>query len=181
MRAEMQDAIRSHLGPGGVGGALELVEPKTVRVAQIRPIYMTREVHDRVFGPAAEDAARMGFLEADLVRFISGDEITVARGKEESCNLKPLSPPEGEVWEIRSRDPKPSIRVFGRFADQDVFIATNLEYRKVLDHIRSRKWKEEILRCKAIWKRLFPYLDPHSGDSLSDYISNAIDLDLINP
>ena len=177
MRAEMEEAIRSHCSPGG---ALELAVPTMVLVAQVRPIYMTREVHDRVFGPEAEEAARMGFLEADLVRFINGDRITVARGQEESCNLKPLTPVTGEVWEIRSRDPKPSLRVFGRFAAQDVFIATNLEYRKFLGRIRSRNWAIEIGRCKAIWRRLFPFLDPHSGDHLIDYISsNVIDLDLI--
>lgn len=171
MRDEMGREIRRQCEEG----ELVLVEP-TIPCSQIRPIYMARKAYARVFGPSAEESARMGFLEADLRRFISGDKITVARGREKTCVLKPLSN-VSEVWELRSRDPDPAIRVFGRFADKDVFIATNLEYRNLLFEIRSRFWAVQMGRCQTIWKRLFPYLEPHRGETSHDYVSNAVDLD----
>ena len=173
MRSEMAEEIRRHCANDG----LRLVEPM-IPVAQVRPIYMVSDLHDRIFGPTAEETSRMGFLEADLARFISGDRITVARGEEATCTLKLLSPETREVWEHRSRDPKPAVRVFGRFAAQDVFVATNMEYRSLLGRVRSRAWAVEIGNCISTWKRLFPYLPPHTGAHLSDYISaNVIDLD----
>jgi hypothetical protein len=170
MRDEMSRETRRQCEEG----ELVLVEP-TIPCSQIRPVYMARKAYARVFGPNAEESERMGFLEADLRRFISGDKITVARGKEASCILKPLSNVI-EVWELRSKDP-PAIRLFGRFADKDVFIATNLEYRSLLYEIKSRFWAVQMRRCQAIWNRLFPYIDPHRGETSHDYVSNAIDLD----
>ena len=47
--------------------------------------------------------------------------------------MKPLRKRADEVWEIRSRAPSPSIRLFGRFAMPNVFIGTNWEYRSFLE------------------------------------------------
>ena len=173
MRADIEEAIRQNCHADV--RELALVEPQ-IPCAQVRPIYMVKGLYERIYGPRAEDSKRMGHLDADLRRFISGDKITIARGEEESCNLKPLSNVD-EVWELRSRDPKPSIRVFGRFADKDVFIATNMEHRKKLFALRSRAWAVEIRTCQTAWNRLFPHLDPHRGETSHDYVSNAIDLD----
>jgi hypothetical protein len=176
MPVEMLEELRRNVREG----TLKLASPGPILLSQSRPIFMAVKLHDEIFGPSAEDADRMGFLEADLARFIDGEVITIARGKEGTCNFKPLSPSSHEVWEIRSRDPDPSIRIFGRFAFQDVFIATNLAYRTLLGGLRSRGWAREIAICKATWTHLFPYLHPHSGDDISDYISsNFIDLDKI--
>jgi len=46
--------------------------------------------------------------------------------------LKLLAPARDAVWEIRSVRPAPSIRVLGRFAEYDVFVATNYALRKPL-------------------------------------------------
>jgi hypothetical protein len=172
MREEMAQEIRRQCA----AGELVLVEIKDIPHAQVRPIYMVASLHKRIFSPGAEESRRMGFLEADLRSFINGDKVTIARGKEETCTLKPLSDVD-EVWELRSRGPKPSLRIFGRFADKDVLIATNMEYRTLLSSLRSRAFAVAIRTCTTTWSRLFPYLEPHRGTTGHDYVSNVVDLD----
>ena len=155
-----------------------LVEQMVLPFNQVRPIYMVADLFERIFGASAEETERMGFLEVDLHRFINGDQITIGRDDEKTCFLKPLSNCS-EVWELRSRDPKPSIRIFGRFAGKDAFIATNLEFRKLMGGLRSRAFAVERRICVTTWNRLFPYLEPHTGNSVHDYVSNAIDLHAI--
>jgi hypothetical protein len=172
MRPEMKAELIRHRGDK----SLILVEKMSLPFNQVRPIYMEPNLYARIFGPSAEETKRMGFLEADLRRFIHGEKITVGHGEEPSCFLKPLNNCR-EVWEIRSRDPKPSLRIFGRFAAKDVFVATNMQHRTILDVIRSRAWAVEIRRCITTWTRLFPYLEPHTGTNTHEYVTNAVDLD----
>jgi hypothetical protein len=73
--------------------------------------------------PEMED--RMGILQADLELFAEGQAI-------DPKYLFRLYPAVDCVWEIRSVRPEPSIRVLGLFADQDVFIATNVALRENL-------------------------------------------------
>jgi hypothetical protein len=171
IRPEMKEAIRQHVSDK----CLILIDKMTIPFNQVRPIYMVPDLYGRIFGPSAEETKRMGFLEVDLRRFINGDKLIVGHEKEETCFLKPMTNCN-EVWEVRSRDPKPSLRIFGRFAAKDVFVATNMQHRKLLDHIRSRAFAVEIRKCITTWTRLFPYLEPHTGNSSHDYVSNAVDL-----
>ena len=139
----------------------------------IRTLWMEIGLCEQVMG--ARDY-RIGQLWADFDRFCLGGMIVVGSGNESSCFMKRLSPTKDEIWEIRSKDPKPQIRVFGRFAAQDVFVATHLVRRDELGNGSASKfggttWAAEIQRCKHIWRRLFQSEPPHSGDSLSDYIS----------
>jgi hypothetical protein len=68
------------------------------------------------------EAIRMGRLRSDLDHFSVGGMIVVSSGKQKTCYMKQLDPLADEVWEIRSRDPKPSMRIFGRFAATDVLL-----------------------------------------------------------
>src|SRR4051794_34054666 len=72
--------------------------------------------------PTAEETERWAQLEAFLSHFVEG-------GIVDSRYMKPLTRPARYVWEIRSRRPRPSLRVLGRFADVDVFVATNVAVR----------------------------------------------------
>lgn len=123
---------------------------------------------------AEETGERFGRLLADFHFFSRGGHVVVGRGKEKNCFLKLLEPPAGEVWELRSRNPLPSIRVFGRFAMKDYFIATNMEYRTKLGPQGSREWRDEIVGCAAQWRSLFPTYDAHTGADIHDYISEPV-------
>lgn len=122
---------------------------------------------------------RVGKLWSDLDHFSLEGLITVGYGVEPTCRMKRLDPGNDEVWEIRSKDPEPQIRVFGRFAHTDAFVATHAAYRDHLGNPRFGKfdgnhWPEEIQRCHLIWNQLFQGADPHSGVSINDYIATNV-------
>jgi hypothetical protein len=63
-------------------------------------------------------------------------------------------------------------------AEQDTFVATNWLYREefrdpATQQDDSRKWRDEVVRCKTIWSQLFPSYNPFVGNTLHDFISNA--------
>ncbi|HYE70109.1 MAG TPA: hypothetical protein VD932_01125 [Aquabacterium sp.] len=119
---------------------------------------------------ARVSSVRMARLVRDLDRFSNGDRLGVVLDDrfENSCFMKRLSPSTDEIWEIRSRDPQPGLRIFGRFAEQDVFVAVNMAIRKELD------WEREKEVCESKWQLLFPSHPPISGASINDYISENV-------
>lgn len=160
-------------------GELVLIRP-LLSGAHVRIILATALLHSQLVGPWDDDpelGRRMGLLWRDLDRFSYGQHMTIGHGEDEHCDFKPLDPEKDEIWEYRSRAPAPSWRVFGRFAEPDVFIATNMERRGLLGAKRSREWAIEIGLCKSNWRRLFPYCDPYRGEKTNDYITaNVTDL-----
>lgn len=163
-------SIQDELARLVAGGRLKLIEP-LLPAAHQRVIYATPELHSELVGPWEEPRGeRMGFLRRDLDRFSLGQHITVGQAEDKICDLKRLSPERDEIWEFRSRAPKPSIRIFGSFVEQDVLVLTNMKERKPLGHKRSRAWAIEISRCKTEWRKLFPHCEPHHGESIHDYI-----------
>lgn len=135
-----------------------------------RQMYLGAEINALLVGPWPSDEMerRCGLLRADLDRFVQGGLIPVSKvplsgGK--NAYMRQLFRWQDEVWEIKSRDPKPSIRVLGRFADTNVFIALNWRYRADLGGPSSREWRDAIVDCKTRWKNLFPAYEPKSpGD-----------------
>src|SRR5262249_52964680 len=97
-------------------------------------------------------------------------------GAESTCRMKLLDPASDEVWEMRSRDPEPQVRVFGRFVATNELVLTHAAYRDdlgdpSLSKFDGNRWPAEIQRCRTIWDRLFQGESPHSGSDLHDYIS----------
>lgn len=79
--------------------------------------------------------------------------------------LKQLEPYKYEHWWLRNRRPRPSLRVFGRFAEPNVFIGTHVEERSGL----GGKWSDDIehhkLVCEQYWSEaslgeFSPFSDP---------------------
>ena len=65
--------------------------------------------------------------------------------------LKHLKEPKFEHWELISRRPKPSLRVFGRFAKPNVFVGTHVQPRKGLGGMNSAQFEHEKLVCEEHW------------------------------
>lgn len=152
---------------------LFLLSPAISRV--VRPMFVSQEIRELVLGPWSDSdwAIRCGLLRADFDRFITGATISVAAHpyQARSAYIAQLDPPRDEAWEIRSRDPEPSIRVFGRFALSNWFIALTWSKRADLEGPEARQWRDAIETCKTEWRKLFPTYDPHTGDNVHDYIS----------
>jgi hypothetical protein len=119
------------------------------------------------------DRYRLGRLRGDLDRFIGGDRVSVMlfpRAKSATTYLKRLEPVTDEVWEIRSCDPKPGVRVLGRFSELDVFIGLAWDFH---ENLHGRSWESVRQRCLEEWRRLFPSCSAHSGENHNAYVSRA--------
>lgn len=137
----------------------------------LRHIFINEEINSLLVGPwlSVEWEERCGYLRADLDRFVQGGLIPIAKlplnGGRHSY-MRQLFRWREEVWEIRSRDPQPGIRIMGRFADTDIFIALNWWHRADLGGPKSRAWRDAIVGCKTEWRNLFPVYEPKSsGDA----------------
>ena len=133
---------------------------------------------DELTGDPATDK-RWAELEADLQRFLVDRWITVpsdlyptVRKSNRDSYMAKLRG-EDEVWEIRSCAPRPGIRIFGRFALKDMFIAFTWAWRPELKGEGSAEWREAIGVCGAEWRKVLPSYAPLSGEYPYDYISGA--------
>ena len=88
---------------------------------------------------------RWAELEGAISTFVAGGYMTERL-------LKQLKPPKFEHWELISRRPSPSLRVFGRFAKPDVFVGTHVMPRKGMRGMWSRQFEHEKLVCEDYWK-----------------------------
>lgn len=131
-----------------------------------RMLYLSEGVYDLLTRewPTAKEVERWAKLEAFLSHFVEGGLI-------DSKYMKALNKPARHVWEIRSRRPRPSLRVLGRFADVDVFVATNVAVRDELGGMGTREWRNVIVECSRIWRQLFPSYQPIQSDDIHDCIS----------
>ena len=88
-------------------------------------------------------------MHADLTSFVVDRFIT-------PDYLWLLSPTSDAVWEIKSRRLEPQVRVFGQFAQKNIFVAMTYQYRSDLGAFDDLNWTIEIRRVRAYWRRLFP-------------------------
>jgi len=161
-------------------GRLQELLPALPSQRLVRRMIVSPDIAALVLGPWTEPdwEERCNYLRADLDRFISGQTIPVTAGKlnDRHSYLKQLIPAAGEIWEIRSRDPDPSLRVMGRFAAVDVFVALAWYKRASLGGPSSRPWRDATVQCATDWRNLFPAYEPIHADTsngFNDYVSNC--------
>jgi hypothetical protein len=119
--------------------------------------------------PIAKERQSWAELEAAMRHFIEGGPITDDR-------IKQLAPQKLEHWEMRILKPRPALRVFGRFADADVFIGTHVKLRKDLGDKWSQQFEHEKLVCEDHWRDAglpVPYTAPPEFPYGSYITSNA--------
>lgn len=150
-----------------------------------RSVFATPDVFRQLDPETADDdlSTEAGRLRRKLDDFVSGKRFTVGCRKVKDCDIKRLDPAQMEVWEVRETV-DPSIRIFGRFTEKDCLITTNIRsvydlFSEIWDKIwpiwRSEIRLCEIRLCKARWRGLFHTYLPHSGETINDYLSNAIE------
>lgn len=168
-------SIRGSINQWVQSGDLMLLAPALASTPCIRHIFATKEVSDAVFGPwsDAKIEARLGRARAYLDTFISGDLMSVRMppSKSVSAQIALLEDAKDQVWEIRVHDPKPGVRIFGRFAEKDVFLALTIGFRE--NYKTNADWVPAIERCKRTWRTYFPTYTPLSGLQPDDYISKS--------
>lgn len=144
--------------------------PHAPGAAAERAMFVSEGLWQFMQSPSPDQAwdERVGELQADLERFVTGDPI-------DPKYLFLLSPTSDAVWEIRSTRPKPSIRVLGLFAAKDVFVATNFALRSELGGWQSREWKAAKRAAKARWRHLLSPYQPLGATNYTELVSGAID------
>jgi hypothetical protein len=152
-----------------------------------RTVLMSQEIHDLVSGPWTNDLMedRCNRLRANLEGILAGDQLNVCWEPYEGAvrhQIGRLDKPAEEIWDVRSVD-QPALRAFFRFAEFNVLILFTCSPRSVpvpwmhrlpLLGRKSKEWKRAKTECRRQWGILFPAHEPHKGDSLNDYLSNAI-------
>jgi transcriptional regulator with XRE-family HTH domain len=129
-------------------GMLHPFAPGDHRLRTPRALLMCQPVLDAITtGSASDDANlrhRWAQLEGLFEQFVTGGAIT-------QTQVKQLRPPKFGHWEFRSVSPRPSLRVFGRFALPDVFVATHIVERSKLGGMNSPEFEHEKLVCEEHW------------------------------
>lgn len=99
---------------------------------------------------------RWAALEAAMQFFVEGGYVTQDR-------IKHLRPMKLEHWELRNRKPRPSLRVFGRFAMPNVFVGTHVKRRDSLGGMWSMEFEMEKLVCEDYWQAAGLPTEPAPG------------------
>jgi hypothetical protein len=130
-------------------GKLIAVRPVAVWVGEPRAFLMCEPLYRALnCGKVSPDESvrnRWATLEAAMSHFVEGGLVT-------EDLMKQLKPEKYEHWELRSRKPRPSLRVFGRFAKPDVFVGTHVDRRDRLGGMWSPEFEHEKLVCEDHWK-----------------------------
>jgi hypothetical protein len=144
----------------------------TIRRAMFVEEWLWKELNSTQGDPEWDE--RIAKLQADLEVFVTEEFITPKY-------LRLLYPKEDAVWEIRSIQEQPSIRVMGLFPIKDAFVSTNFALREALVEKRgdkmvdwqSRAWKQVKRMARAVWRKLFGTYLPVETISAKDVCSGA--------
>jgi hypothetical protein len=163
-------------------GRLVLHQPAIPGLRLRRRVYLAKTLHTALIkGPwlNLKDEVRWHELRYWFDRFTDGGRIYLRerpRAKKSTADMAQLEPWTDEIWEIRSIDPKPSIRVFGSFIGKDALVALTWSFRKDLNGYGGPKWLQAIQTYRTEWQNFFDCM-PLSGEYPNDYLSEAIVLD----
>jgi hypothetical protein len=173
----IRDEINEHLETGQLI-RLHLFVPE---LPEKRTIYLTPNLMTLLHGPWVGEKWERRWYRArqQLEDFIDGlprDRIFVrsAPRKKSSAFMSPLDPVSDEIWEIRVRDPKPGLRIFGSFVCQNVSVALTAASHECLS--TKEDWNRAIQEYKGEWSRYFNSA-PFRGSYPHDYLTNAFILD----
>jgi hypothetical protein len=150
-------------------GMLFPVSPWAHGTSSVRAMFVEERLWGLLHSPEGDEdwEKRIGYLQADLDDFVTGEPI---RPK----YLFLLSPSRDAIWEIRSVQEDPSIRVLGKFAKIDVYIATNFALRGELGGWESKEWREAKRFAGAVWRKIFPTYPSIVTTDVNDVVTGAI-------
>lgn len=144
-----------------------------------RHVYASKEVYELLREPlgGTDWDERRAQAVADVDWFITGHRVDVrfSASRNVKARFAQLEPPEDGVWEFRVRNPTPGIRIFGSFADTDIFVALTWRRKEnLLDPDGTEnplRYRHAIAQCKTTWLELLGLHVPKSGADIHDYIS----------
>ncbi|MFL6734579.1 MAG: hypothetical protein ACJ8EY_07775 [Sphingomicrobium sp.] len=143
------------------------------------------EVRDALQGPfvSKDHERRIGRLHSDLETFVTGQRISIAMNRQDDRNayLRRLEPADQATWTIRSREAKPALRVLGRFAAPDVFVALTWRPRSVklpwsdYDPLTDElSWRLAIQDTVEKWHVALPDGIAAAGEEIGRYVTDNV-------
>ena len=151
-------------------GRLFLLRPRRLSTAWRRTLLVAAPLWEMLNSPEGEDEVwekRVAELAADLEAFLSASQIVPKY-------LFLLSPTAQGVWEIRSTQPDPQMRILGCFAKRDVFVAIDHQFRNELGQFESLAWRAAKRHCLAQWRNLFHPWEQKKETNVHLLVSGAI-------
>lgn len=161
-------STKAILAAAASAGQLRLLQPLSPRAMRRRAMYVGRQVWELLEGDVIDSvtAERYGRLQADLENFVTEEYLYPKY-------LFWLNSKEDLIWEIRSVEEQPTLRVLGRFAEKDIFVALTIEERSELGGWDSESWKRAMRTTIQRWNSILP-LEPLAGKDANDFFSGAI-------
>jgi hypothetical protein len=150
-----------------------------------RTVLMSPEINMLMSGPWKDVVMRdrCYSLRAELENILTGSPLTycdIPREAKDKHQISRLDPAEDNIFDIRSVDPPPGLRIIFHFAERDVLVLHTCSPRSVrvswsarVPLINDKVWRRAISESMARWSILFPGCDPPGG-SIHEYLSNAI-------
>lgn len=169
MRTSLQKRFES--------GDILLWEPQIAAEPIKRTLFITQEINDEFDENTWKDpgpARRYGDLSTDFERYVTGETIRIGLepyNKGDHAFMARIDPLEYGIWTIRSVAPKPAIRVFGAFCEQDTFVALLTRQRAALGGPKCREWANAREAAIQAWENLFPGNPRLLGGTLNVYFS----------
>ena len=169
-------------------GDLSLLPMRLDSDPQVRTMLLSKEICELVFGPylSKKHKERAGRLRADLENYVRGQNITLCLipRKAKLSDFGLLEPTSKCVWDYRSRDPRPGLRLLGHFVDVDKFVALTWWPRSVavdwsnkaplgdqVSKTEDRRWRDAITECTEKWFEILPNSIPISGEKAEKYVT----------
>lgn len=125
---------------------------------------------------AAPTSAMFPSIEAEkvLTAFYAGYALNGSLRSAKGCEIERLEN-VGEIWALCFRKPPPGWRLFGKFIERDVFVASAVYDRHQLAGSNYSRLANAAI---SDLNSRFPQLATHSGVTLGDYMTGPImDLD----
>lgn len=142
--------------------------PTSPIVHRYRQLHLTERFNEELFRTDRNvvELQRFATLEATLELFVTREHLA-------PNYLRGLSPKGCGVWEVKCWN-EPPIRAFGMFMARDILVITHCEYRDNLGPYESQEWKDEIRRCRAYIRNLFPTYNSLTSSDVNQVISGAL-------
>jgi hypothetical protein len=159
---------RAALESAKASGSLFPFSPPIGWTATPRAFLMTKQLTSQLANarssPDQTIVERWERLRADIAHFVENGMINWSF-------MKWLEPKKQEIWALRSVRPRPSIRVFGRFAEPNVFVGTHAAERTTLGGKWSLEWEMEKFICEEQWTLALGDSDPFRSPNYNDYVT----------
>lgn len=173
-------SIRQRIEAAIAEGKLLVFEPEFESDELVRSLFLHPQLEADISERVQEWGRRVGRLQADFESFVKGDHISLSMTpfEHKTAFMGLMDPIKDGTWEIRSRDPKPGLRIFGKFPCADAFVALHWEPRSVrfgrrkpLGDRHSLQYQLALIETNTRWSVALPGLAPLVEGNYRDYVS----------